>query len=72
MRAEVRSAELIIAHDLIYMLATIYRDISDEDLMAYADFANSDVGKRYFEGLLEATRVGIGGGVGGMRRERTI
>jgi len=69
-RSDARFAERFMSDDINSVIATVFRDLTDAELMEYVDFARTDVGQAYFNALLEATRVGIAGGLKGMRTER--
>jgi len=69
-RTDARFVEPLMAADINSIMATVFRDVSNEDLRAYVEFAESDVGKSFFNSLLDATRRGISGGLKSLRDER--
>ena len=69
-RSEARFVEPLMSGEVMSVIATIFRDISDADLQGYIDFAQSEPGKSFFNSLLESTRKGISGGLLGVRAER--
>ena len=68
-RTDARMIEPIMANDLVLIIATIFRDFSDKDMIEYAEFARSAEGKSFFNALLESTRKAIAGGLKGARAD---
>lgn len=69
-RTDARFVEPIMKSDLTLIIATIFRDFSDRDLIEYVEFAQGDDGKSFYYALIEATRLSISGGLEGVRDER--
>ena len=69
-RTDARLIEPIMANDLIFIIATTFRELTDRDLVEYLEFARSDDGKAFYNALLESTRRAISGGLKGFRDER--
>ncbi len=69
-RTDARFVEPIMAGELNLVIATVFRDLSDQEIQAYLEFASSPAGKSFFNGLLQSTRRGIAGGLSGVRTER--
>lgn len=69
-RTDARFVEPMMVGGLNLVIATIFKDLSDQEINDYLTFAQSDAGSSYFNGLLQATRRGISGGLIGVREER--
>lgn len=69
-RSDARLIENFMANDLILIIATVFRDIPNKDLVEYIEFARGSDGKSFFNALMESTRLAISGGLKGVRDER--
>ncbi len=67
-RSDSQFIEPIMRGDLIPVIATIFKDISNRDLEMYAEFAQSNIGKKFFDALLFSTANGISDGLPGLQK----
>jgi len=71
LRTESRFIEPIMRGELIPVVATVFRNLPNSDLEAYANFAESELGVRFFDALVLATGSGLSEGVLNLRQSLT-
>jgi len=67
LRSESQFIEPLMHDQLVRVIATIFRNIPNSDLIAYVEFAQSDLGVKFFDALLSSTASSLSEGAAGLR-----
>jgi len=67
LRSESQFIEPLMRGYLVPLVATVFRNIPNSDLAAYSEFAESDLGVKFFEALLTSTASSLSEGVVDLR-----
>jgi len=69
LRADTRMIEPMMALDLNPVIGVVFRNLSDEDLRDYLDFARDSAGDAFFSAVVRSVQHGIAGGLVGLKDE---